>query len=61
MLMQERSKEFRTYLKLIHARRTPDHRFADFCEVFGTDMARLELRFGEYIKDLVEWYVRPRH
>jgi len=38
MLMEEQPRAMRQYFELIHPRRTPDHRLADFVEVFGTDL-----------------------
>jgi len=40
-------------------RRTPEHRLADFGIAFGTDY-RLELRYGEFMKELVERYYKAR-
>jgi Protein of unknown function (DUF1570) len=54
MLMQEQPGALRRYLKLIYARRTPDHRLADFAQVFGADLNRLEQRHRAHIKRLVE-------
>ncbi len=60
MLMEERPQQLRHYLAIIYERRTPDHRLADFVQAFGKDLPRLELRFGEYMKEVVERYHRPR-
>jgi hypothetical protein len=60
MLIHERPNEFRRYLALIYPRRTGERRIADFTQCFGNDLARLELRYGEYMKELVERYRRPR-
>lgn len=60
MLMEERTAQMRTFLKLIYSRRTPDHRLADFGQAFGSDLARLELRYGEYMKQIAEREYRPR-
>jgi hypothetical protein len=60
MLMKERPEQLRYYLALIYSRRTPDHRLADFAQAFGTDLPRLELRYTEYMKQLVERHRPPR-
>ena len=60
MLMEERPEQLRKYLGLIYWRRVPDHRLSDFAEAFGSDIERLELRYGEYIKEVVERNAR-RH
>jgi hypothetical protein len=60
MLMKERPDQLRYYMELIYRRRTPDHRLADFTQAFGTELNRLELRYTEYIKELVERYRPPR-
>jgi hypothetical protein len=60
MLMQERPQQLRYYLALMYNRRTPERRIADFTQAFGSDLPRLELRYHEYMKELVERYPRPR-
>jgi hypothetical protein len=60
LLMDERPQQMRRYLALLYSRRVPDARVPDFCEAFGSDLPRLELRLGEYMKGLVERYYRPR-
>jgi hypothetical protein len=59
-LMKERPDQLRYYLALIHNRQTPDRRLADFTQAFGGDLARLELRYTQYMKELVERYRPPR-
>jgi hypothetical protein len=59
MLMQERPAQFRAYLKMIYPRQGPEYRLADFCEVFGTDLERLEQRYHSYMLDLVRKYPPP--
>jgi hypothetical protein len=54
LLIQERPEAMRTYLRLIYSRRTPDRRLADFQQAFGTDLFRLERRYGEYLQELVQ-------
>jgi hypothetical protein len=54
MLMEERSEALRSYLTLIHPRRAPEHRLTDFRQVFGADLALLERRHREYVRELVE-------
>jgi hypothetical protein len=60
MLIEERPEQLRRLLSLIYYRRGPEHRLADFAEAFGTDIDRLQLRYGEYIKDAVERTYRPK-
>jgi hypothetical protein len=59
MLMQERPQQMRSYLAAIYYRRTMEHRVTDFLQAFG-DLTRLELRYGEYIKELLEREYHPR-
>jgi hypothetical protein len=59
-LMEERPQQLRTYLALVYKRKAPDHRLADFGQVFGSDIQRLELRYTEWIKQNVEKHWRPR-
>ena len=54
MLMEEQPRAMRQYFELIYPRRTPDHRLADFVEVFGTDLEKLERRHRAYIKRITE-------
>ena len=60
MLMEEKPKGMRTYLNLVYQRRTPEHRVTDFLQAFGQDAPRMELRFGEYIKEMLASYGRTR-
>jgi hypothetical protein len=60
MLMEERPEQLRKYLRLIYTRTSSEHRLADFGEAFGSDLGRLELRYGEYIKEVVERHTRGR-
>jgi hypothetical protein len=60
MLMEERPEQFRRYLALTYPRRNGEHRLIDFGQSFGSDLDRLELRFQEYIKEIVERYYKPR-
>jgi hypothetical protein len=60
MLMEERPEQLRKFLRLIYSRQTPDHRLDDFGDAFGSDLARLELRYGEYIKEVVERHTKHR-
>lgn len=53
LLMTDYRSELRTYLQLLESRRTPDHRLADFGEVFG-DLRAFDLRYQGYIRELVE-------
>jgi hypothetical protein len=60
MLMEERPKQMPRYFRLMYQRHVPEHRLADFGEAFGGDLERLQLRYGEYMKDIVERLYRPR-
>jgi hypothetical protein len=51
-LMQQRPAQLRTYLQTIYDRRAPDHRLADFGEAFGSDLARFEQRYFDYLRAL---------
>jgi hypothetical protein len=51
MLMEQRPKEMQKYLALIWARRTPENRLADFVEVFGSDLGKLEVRYQRYLRE----------
>src|SRR5262249_19848973 len=42
MLMEEQPRALGRYMELIAPRRTCEHRLADFTEVFGTDLAKME-------------------
>jgi hypothetical protein len=59
MLMEERPRALRAYLALIYNRRAGEPRFPDFCQAFG-DFTQVELRYDEYMNQLVEQYRRPR-
>jgi hypothetical protein len=45
-------------MALIYGRRTPEPRYTDFCQIFP-DFRRLELRYEEYINEMLEEYHRP--
>jgi hypothetical protein len=60
MLIEDRPEQLRRYLSLIFSRRTGEHRIADFGQAFGADMDRLELRYQEYMKEVVDRYFRPK-
>ncbi|MFO0928060.1 MAG: DUF1570 domain-containing protein [Gemmataceae bacterium] len=51
LLMEERPNQLRRYLETIFARRTPEHRLADFTAAFG-DLARLEQRYQAYLGEI---------
>jgi hypothetical protein len=53
MLMEQNPRALRSYQALVYPRRTPDHRLADWAQVFGTDLASFENQFHDYIQDLV--------
>jgi hypothetical protein len=59
-LMEDRPEQLRYYLSMIYWRKTGEHRVADFGQAFGADMDRLELRYNEYMKEVVERYYKPR-
>jgi hypothetical protein len=52
MLMEERPKALRKYLSTIYARRTPEHRLADFLEAIG-DLPAFETHYQAYIRQMV--------
>ena len=54
MLMEEQPRALGHYFELIASRKTPEHRLADFAEVFGADLVKLERRHLAYIRRLVE-------
>jgi hypothetical protein len=54
MLMDEQPKALRRYCELIYPRQTAEQRLADFVQVFGADLAKLERRHRAYIKRVVE-------
>jgi hypothetical protein len=54
MLMEERPNEFRKYLARIYTRKSSGLRLADFQWAFGRDLQRLELRYQEYMRELVQ-------
>jgi hypothetical protein len=54
MLMDEQPAALRRYCELIYPRRTSEHRLADFVQVFGADLAKLDQRHRAYIKRVVE-------
>lgn len=53
MLLQERPHAMQAYLALIYPRRTPDHHITDFRQSFGPDLALLEYRYQQYLRELV--------
>lgn len=54
MLVEEQPKALRRYLQLIYRRTVPEHRLADFAEVFGADLAKVERRHRDYVQRLLE-------
>jgi hypothetical protein len=60
MLMEERPQALRSYLTLIYNRKSPEHRLADFVQAFGPDLGRLQLRYNEYMKEVVERNYHPK-
>jgi uncharacterized protein DUF1570 len=59
-LMEKRPEKLRKYLALIESRRTPDHRLADFAEVFGSDFDKLDASYKVYMRDVVRDQARTR-
>lgn len=57
MLMEERPHQLQAYLHRIYSRKVDSHRVADFEAAFG-DVKRLQLRYLEYLKEMVTQY-RP--
>jgi hypothetical protein len=53
MLIDERPAALRKYLELIRDRRVPDHRVADFQQVFGPDLVAFEKRFLACVRSVV--------
>jgi len=51
--MEEKPEQLRRYLDIIRTRRTPDGRLDDFVAAFG-GFAKMDARYQEYIKELVE-------
>jgi hypothetical protein len=60
LLMEERPKALRAYLKAIEIRKTPKHRLTDFCEAFGSDFNVLEERYQQYVADQIRQSYRPK-
>jgi hypothetical protein len=60
LLMEERPRALRQYLAVIYARRTAEHRLADFVENFGADLAKLETRYQAYVRGVVADQTRTR-
>jgi hypothetical protein len=56
MLIEERPEQFRRYLAVIHGRRVSGARLGDFTQAFGIDLNRLDLRYQEYIREMVDRY-----
>ena len=54
MLIDEQPKALRRYCEVIYPRQTAEHRLADFTQVFGTDLAKLERRHRAYIRRVVD-------
>jgi Protein of unknown function (DUF1570) len=52
MMMTERPKDLRRYIDLIHDRKVPESRIADFQEAFG-DIRKVQARFNDYLRDKV--------
>jgi hypothetical protein len=52
MLLEEKPRALRRYLELVGARRTAEHRLADFVESFG-DLTSLEANYRAYLRAVV--------
>lgn len=50
LLIEERPKQLKAYLRAIADRKTPDRRLADFSEAFG-DVAKLDRRYQAYLRE----------
>src|SRR5262249_53359705 len=59
LLMEERPRALRTYLELIYTRKGPEQRLTAFRRAFGANLAPLEQRLREYVKEQVKQHV-PR-
>jgi hypothetical protein len=59
LLMQERPRKLKAYLKAIYTRHTPEQRLGDFVAAFGS-LARLERRYREYMREIVADEVTAR-
>ncbi len=53
MLMEQKPRSLRNYLTLLYPHRTPEHRLADWVQVFGTDLATFEKQYFDYMRNLV--------
>lgn len=53
MLMEQHPKQLKAYLQAIHARRTPEHRLADFASAFGGEVVKFDRRYQAYVRELV--------
>jgi hypothetical protein len=58
LLMEQRPTALREYLATVQPRRTPERRLDDFASAFGTDLARFEESYLEYIRRVVREQVR---
>jgi hypothetical protein len=54
MLIEDHPAKLKSYLKTIHARRTPDYRLGDFAAAFGTDLAKLDRRYQGYMRSIAK-------
>jgi hypothetical protein len=54
MLISDHPEQLKAYMKTIYARRTREHRLADFAAAFGTDLAKLERRYQAYMRTIVK-------
>ena len=59
MLMEQNPRGMRNYLAIVHPRRTPEYRLADWAQAFGTDLAAFENQYQGYMRTLVRRESRP--
>ncbi|MFO0879725.1 MAG: DUF1570 domain-containing protein [Gemmataceae bacterium] len=60
LLMEERPTQLRAYIESLRARKTAEHRLADFVAGFGTDLTRLDKRYQEYLREIARKEVASR-
>jgi len=57
LLMEEQPQALKEYLGLIYAEKTAERRAAAFQQAFGADLTRLERRYHEHMKSLVQLHL----
>jgi hypothetical protein len=58
MLMEEHPHKMPGYLQRVYRQQAPGRRVQDFLDSFGMDLPRMQLRLGEYMKDLIDRHSR---